>query len=206
MLTKFRSKLKPIYEPLAKIIARHLKDPNIITLTGLVISFGVPLSTAIGLVSLALLLLIISAYMDVLDGAVARISGRITRFGAVLDSFSDRVTEFNYLLALAILGLSPYVAMTMLTLSFLISYLRSKGELQGIRMEGVGVLERGERILMIMIMFAVFMLGKPIFNTAITQKVITVIATIFISLCIVTIVQRLYHIYRCSLRSGSQQQ
>jgi len=198
MLTKFRNKLKPIYEPLARIIAKHLRNPNIVTLIGLVISFGVPLSAAMGLVSLSLSLLIISAYMDVLDGAIARISGRVSRFGAVLDSFSDRVTEFNYLFALAILGLSPYLAMVMLTLSFLISYLRSKGELQGIRMEGVGILERSERILIVMSMFAVFMLRKSVFSITIARSIITIIAIVFISLCIITIAQRLYHIYRCS--------
>jgi len=87
--------------------------------------------------------------------------------------------------------------MVMLTLSFLISYLRSKGELQGVRMEGVGILERGERILMIMSMFTVFMLRELVFDTTIAQNIVTVIAMAFISLCIITIAQRLYHIYRC---------
>ena len=198
MLTRLRSKLKPVYEPIARIVAKHLRNPNIITLTGLIISFGVPISAAMGLVSLALLLLITSAYMDILDGAVARVLGRVSRFGAILDSFSDRVTEFNYLFALAILGLSPYLAMIMLTLSFLISYLRSKGELQGIRMEGVGILERGERILILISMFTIFMLGKLVFDATVAQNIITVIAMVFISLCIITIAQRLYHIYRHS--------
>jgi len=182
---------------MARVVAKRLGDPNIITLTGLIVSFGVPLSAAMGSVPLALLFLIISAYMDVLDGAVARILGRVSRFGAVLDSLSDRVTEFNYLFALTILGLSPYLTMVMLTLSFLISYLRSKGELQGVRMEGVGILERGERILMIMSMFTVFMLRELVFDTTIAQNIVTVIAMAFISLCIITIAQRLYHIYRC---------
>ena len=198
MLTRLRSKLKPVYEPIARIVAKHLRNPNIITLTGLIISFGVPISAAMGLVSLALLLLITSAYMDILDGAVARVLGRVSRFGAILDSFSDRVTEFNYLFALAILGLSPYLVMIMLTLSFLISYLRSKGELQGIRMEGVGILERGERILILISMFTIFMLGKLVFDATVAQNVIIVIAMVFISLCIITIAQRLYHIYRHS--------
>ena len=198
MLTRLRGKLKPVYEPIARIVAKHLGNPNIITLTGLIVSFGVPISAAMGLVSLALLLLITSAYMDILDGAVARVLGRVSRFGAILDSFSDRVTEFNYLFALAILGLSPYLAMIMLTLSFLISYLRSKGELQGIRMEGVGILERGERILILISMFTIFMLGKLVFDTTVAQNVIIVIAMVFISLCIITIAQRLYHIYRHS--------
>jgi len=197
MLTRFRNRFKPVYEPMARVVAKRLGDPNIITLTGLIVSFGVPLSAAMGSVPLALLFLIISAYMDVLDGAVARILGRVSRFGAVLDSLSDRVTEFNYLFALTILGLSPYLTMVMLTLSFLISYLRSKGELQGVRMEGVGILERGERILMIMSMFTVFMLRELVFDTTIAQNIVTVIAMAFISLCIITIAQRLYHIYRC---------
>ena len=197
MLTRFRNRFKPVYEPMARVVAKRLGDPNIITLTGLIVSFGVPLSAAMSSVPLALLFLIISAYMDVLDGAVARILGRVSRFGAVLDSLSDRVTEFNYLFALTILGLSPYLTMVMLTLSFLISYLRSKGELQGVRMEGVGILERGERILMIMSMFTVFMLRDLVFDTTIAQNIVTVIAMAFISLCIITIAQRLYHIYRC---------
>ncbi len=195
LLTRFRKSFRFATEVPASIIARVLKNPNIITVIGLAISFGVPIAACYHHPALALVLLLVSSYMDALDGALARITGRVTRFGAILDSFSDRIEEFNYIIALSILGLNPYLAMIMMALSFSISYLRAHGELRGVKMEGVGLFERGERILMIAIMLILFVtnLGKT--NLVDKLSVINVVAFIYSALCFVTVLQRLVHIY-----------
>ncbi len=133
--------------------------------------------------------------MDALDGALARITGKVTRFGAVLDSFSDRIEEFNYIISLSILGLNPYLAMIMMLLSFSISYLRAHGELRGVKMEGVGLFERGERIVMITIMLILFTANLSDINLLDGLSIVNITALIYSALCFVTILQRLAYIY-----------
>lgn len=195
MLTRFRKSFRFATEVPAQIIARVLKNPNVITVIGLVLSFGVPIAAYYHHSMLALALLLISSYMDALDGALARITGRVTRFGAVLDSFSDRIEEFNYIIALSILGLNPYLAMIMMLLSFSISYLRAHGELRGVKMEGVGLFERGERIVMITIMLILFAANLSDIILLDGLNIVNTTALIYSGLCFVTVLQRLTHIY-----------
>ncbi len=195
MLTRFRKSFRFATEVPAQIIARVLKNPNIITIIGLVLSFGVPIAAYYHYSMLALVLLLISSYMDALDGALARITGRVTRFGAVLDSFSDRIEEFNYIIALSMLGLNTYLAMIMMLLSFSISYLRAHGELRGVKMEGVGLFERGERIVMIALMLVLFATNLSDIILLDELNTANAVALIYSALCFVTILQRLVHIY-----------
>jgi len=195
LLTRFRKSFRFATEVPAKVVSKVLKNPNIITATGLLLSFGVIIAAYYRHTVLALILLLVSSYMDALDGSLARITGRVTKFGAVLDSFSDRVEEFNYIIALSLLGLNTYLAMVMIVLSFSISYLRAHGELRGIKMEGIGLFERGERIVMIAIIMTLFVLD--IGNIILLEglSIANVVGLIYSALCLITVLQRLIHIY-----------
>jgi CDP-diacylglycerol---glycerol-3-phosphate 3-phosphatidyltransferase len=133
-------------------------NPNIITLTALFFSLlCVPLvildrhvlaGTALG----------VSGFFDLLDGAIARQTGRVTPFGGFLDSVLDRYAD----LAVA-LGIFIYFSMRgenlWATLTFvaaigtaLIPYIRARAEAAGIECKS-GLLERPERTMLLVIGF-----------------------------------------------------
>jgi len=103
--------------------------------------------------------LLASALCDLFDGAVARAGGRSgTRFGAALDSSLDRYGEglvFGAILAyLATAGLGLIlIALALLAGvgSFMVSYVRARSEGLGIPCE-VGILERPERLLLLLVL------------------------------------------------------
>jgi len=124
-------------------------DPNAITLLSLALSVSVTAAALLALPPLlAALLLLLSASLDALDGYVARRSGKVTKFGAFLDSTVDRVSDALHTYALHLYGvLELQAAYAMLALEFLVSYTRARAESLGINLGGVGLMERGERVL-----------------------------------------------------------
>jgi CDP-diacylglycerol--glycerol-3-phosphate 3-phosphatidyltransferase len=97
---------------------------------------------------------VIGSLLDILDGALARAGGKVTPFGAFIDSTTDRVGEAFMLgaiaLALARDGNETALAFTFAALagSFLVSYTRSKAETLGLRGD-VGIGSRAERVVVI---------------------------------------------------------
>ena len=99
---------------------------------------------------LAPTLLIVSGFCDALDGIMARTLGMQSTFGAFLDSLLDRYGEVFVLLGIIGGGLcDPSVGILALAGSLLVSYSRARAEGEGVKMEGIGLFERGERILLI---------------------------------------------------------
>ncbi len=100
------------------------------------------------------LLFLAGSLLDVLDGALARQSGRGTPFGAFLDSTTDRVGEAAMLGAIAIVfardgnEFALGAAFAAMTASFLVSYTRSKAEGLGLKGD-VGIGSRAERVAVI---------------------------------------------------------
>jgi archaetidylinositol phosphate synthase len=121
-----------------------------------VVIIGTPLvvTTRSGLVFAVIVL--VSGFLDAVDGAVARVSGMSSLRGALLDSLIDRACEAFYALYMLILGLNPLVVLVFLSLSFIASYLRARGESLGISLLGVGLMERAERLIGLVIMAIVF--------------------------------------------------
>ena len=118
-----------ITKPLAKIRI----SPNGLTIFGLV--FGVLLylnSQSIW----APILLVLSLICDGLDGSLAIITGKSSKWGAILDSVIDRLTEVFWVLALYSLGINLNLLIAVLILSTVQEYLRA-------RAGGVGVVEVG---------------------------------------------------------------
>ncbi len=99
------------------------------------------------------LVLLVNAF-DMLDGALARVQNRQTRFGAFLDSTLDRYSEGALLFGVAALylrrghPLAAALAWIALVGSFMVSYARARAEGLGLDAE-VGVLARPERILLL---------------------------------------------------------
>ena len=100
------------------------------------------------------LLFVIGSVLDILDGALARRSGKGTPFGAFLDSTTDRMSEGFMLGAIALVfardGDLLAVAMTFAAVggSFLVSYTRARAEALGLKGD-VGIGSRAERVVVI---------------------------------------------------------
>ncbi|MGQ9478808.1 MAG: CDP-alcohol phosphatidyltransferase family protein [Thermoproteota archaeon] len=95
--------------------------------------------------------ILFSGLFDVLDGIVARITGRTSGFGGTLDALVDRYTEFFYILGPALGGYVDwslaYVAMFSIIAS---SYVRARAEsVGGMKDASIGILERVEKIIII---------------------------------------------------------
>ena len=74
------------------LAAGHI-NPNILTLIGVSLNVGCGLLFGFGEFFWAGIVLIIANLFDMLDGQVARLSGRVTRFGGFLDSSLDRLSD-----------------------------------------------------------------------------------------------------------------
>ncbi len=128
--------------------------PNIVTVLGLVPAVLGGLAFARGEVRLGGLFLLISGMMDMLDGAVARVSGGESKFGALLDSTIDRYAEIAVYLGLAVLYRDSALVLTGVILalcgSLMVSYVKARAEGLGLTCN-VGMLQRPERLIILMV-------------------------------------------------------
>jgi phosphatidylglycerophosphate synthase len=103
---------------------------------------------------LGAVLFVVGSVLDILDGALARFSGKATPFGAFVDSTTDRISEGFMLGAIALVlardGSELGIGLTLAALagSFLVSYTRARAEALGLRGD-VGIGSRAERVVVI---------------------------------------------------------
>jgi len=139
---------------------------------------------------LAPILLLISGFCDALDGALARTYGETTTFGGFLDSLLDRYADAFVLCGIILGGLChPFWGLTALTGSLLVSYVRAKAEAKEVKMEAVGVTERAERILIIVI---------ASFLTIVWLEALSWGVIVLAILANLTVLQRAIHFYKAS--------
>ena len=173
--------------PIARWLARTGVTPNLLTTIGLVINLISAVVVATGDFLAGGLLVLFSGLFDLLDGAVARHTGKVTKFGALFDSTVDRITEGALFFALAWYylpqGKSLEVLLAFLAMvgSFLISYIRARAEGLGIECK-VGVFTRAERV-------AIIVLGL-LFNQMFIALLLLAVLTF------VTVVERMVHVWR----------
>jgi len=189
MLSRIRRLIEPLTLRIGMWLGSYGAEPNILTLIGLLLSITVPIFVYYSLLTISLILVVLSALFDYLDGAVAKALNKRSSFGAFLDSFSDRVSDFCYSIALWLAGINALYIMIYITTSYLISYIRARAEALGIRLEGVGIMERGERVIITIAVYAVIILTE-------SATIPTYIIVVMIFLNLVTIIQRIYHTYR----------
>jgi archaetidylinositol phosphate synthase len=102
---------------------------------------------------LAALLILVSGFMDVVDGLVARLSEKTSKRGAFLDSTLDRIGEVAIYAGIAVAGIvNPVIVILTLSASLLVSYIRARGESLNVNLRGVGIGERSERLLVLAIL------------------------------------------------------
>jgi archaetidylinositol phosphate synthase len=180
LITKLRKQSKKLLTPIARALSRSGVSPNVITSIGLILSMIYALVIYLTRNPLVgVLIIVISSFMDALDGEVARVLGKASPLGAFLDSSFDRLEDTFFITPLVFFGFSPFLVSILIGLSLTISYLRAKAELVGYKMEGRGIIERGERIIAIVIILIALYLNKEIsmilFYALIILSIVTVI-------------------------------
>jgi phosphatidylglycerophosphate synthase len=113
---------------------------------------------------LAVALVIASGVLDNLDGAVAVLTSRTTRWGFVLDSLCDRISDAAYAAALAVAGAPAALAVTGAALAWLHEYVRARAAVAG--MPEVGIVTVSERPTRV-IVTAMFLLGAGLFPSSV---------------------------------------
>jgi phosphatidylglycerophosphate synthase len=176
----------PFDKPLENIAKKIPLSPNAITFTGFIVTLiaAVVLS---GDLFLGGVMVLGGGLFDILDGVVARVNGKSSRFGAFLDSVLDRYSDAFILLGIGwnlfhrsnLMGV--VLCLGTLVGAFLISYSRARAEGLGENCSK-GLLERPERV--ILISFG-----------AITGFIIPVL-WVLVVLTHFTVLQRVYHVWR----------
>ena len=133
--------------------------PNILTAIGVCINVGCGVLFGFGEFFWAGIVLIVANLFDMLDGNVARLTGKITRFGGFLDSSLDRLSDMVLFLGIIVFyaGNRPehsllcvFLAGVGLIGSVMVSYTTARSEGFGVK-ANVGFLQRPERIVLLII-------------------------------------------------------
>ena len=157
VLNNLRDALKPTLEKIGRGFASTGLSPNFWTAVSLAFALVAAAIYALdGAVEFGLILggvlLLISGFFDMVDGQVARVTGKTSPKGSYLDSMFDKIAEVAIFLGILIGGYAePYLVLLAITLSLLVSYARAKSELIHIKLQGIGIGERAERLLVIAI-------------------------------------------------------
>ncbi len=190
MLTKLKAKVQSAIAAQAELTSKAGLTPNAVSFIGIVLALFAALAYAMGreMLPLAAVLLLLSGYCDVLDGAMARICKKATPLGGFLDSLLDRYADSAVFIGIILSGLCHFLWVSMaLAGSLLVSYTRARAESINIKMESVGLAERAERILII---FFASIAGY--FWTEALEAGIILLA----ALTNLTVVQRSFHVYK----------
>ncbi len=142
---------------LGEALARWGLTPNLLTAVGLLLNLLVAAVIASGSLRVGGVLLLVASGFDMLDGAVARATGTVTKFGGFLDSTIDRYSEslvyggvLVYLLGTDDFRTGSLLVFVATAGSLLISYARARAEAGGFK-ASVGLLARPERVLILAI-------------------------------------------------------
>lgn len=141
-------------QPIGAHIRRTGVSADQLTAAGLVMATAASVTIAGGFLRAGLILVAVTASLDVVDGAVAKASGTASPRGAFFDSVADRASD-----ALLLGGVAWYLATTqpgrvailplaVLAVSMLVSYERAKAEALGFEARG-GLMERAERLILL---------------------------------------------------------
>jgi CDP-diacylglycerol--glycerol-3-phosphate 3-phosphatidyltransferase len=188
---KIRDGWDRLMRPVGKALARTPLTPNTITVLGVGLQVVVTWQIVTGHILVAGLLGIVSGFADAFDGAVAKAKGVTSKFGAFLDSTTDRLADGMIFGAVAWLyGVAPdvpgrdepwvaAVALGTLVVSFLVSYVKSRAEALGFECN-VGLVERAERLVLI--------------NAGLIFDVVPPVLVGLFVLSVVTFFQRVFHV------------
>lgn len=194
-----RALFTAIFTPLARLLLRMRVSPDAVTMAG---TLGV-CAGALGYFPRGELLwgtLVIApfAFTDLVDGTMARLSGRTSAWGAFLDSTMDRVGDGAIFGGLILFFTGPgdsmldaALALACLVLGFVTSYAKARAEGLGLECN-VGIAERADRLVAVLVATGLVGLGLP-------RWVLTAVLALLALAGLVTVLQRVLLVRRLTL-------
>lgn len=138
-----------LIDPLSRVLARARVHPHVLTVTGFILALVAANFFRIDHFFWAGIFIILAGTCDVLDGRLARDTGKGSAYGALFDSTVDRYTEIALFLGLAWYYAQSRITMLIILLamagSLLVSYTRARSEGLGLECK-VGIVQRQHRI------------------------------------------------------------
>jgi len=174
-----------------RVLARTPVTPNFLSWAGFILALGAAALIVTGYPLAAGIVVLVAGFFDILDGALARRTKRVTPFGAVLDATLDRLSEGVILLAiLAVYAIQPSLLGVLLVgaaliSSQLVSYIRARAEAQGLECKG-GIFTRAERVV-------ILALGLLL---SYFTPALTIALAIIVVFSLVTVIQRVVYVWR----------
>ncbi|MFX1487260.1 MAG: CDP-alcohol phosphatidyltransferase family protein [Promethearchaeota archaeon] len=189
--------------PVGRALSKIGLTPNTATAISLVISILCCILFAFGALIWGLILILLTGFVDMLDGAIARATNAATRFGAVWDHLLDRYAEFLIILGLILGGfvwwLWGFFAFFSMVMA---SFIRAKAEsVGGLEKCNVGIAERQEKLILIIIGI-ILVYVWPAFNI-LNQSILEIFIILVGVLSQITVIQRLVYTWRRT--EGSRQ-
>jgi len=178
--------------PVAKVLAHTPLTPNVISCIGFILTCVAAFVTANQYFLWGGIGMLVAGIMDSFDGALARYTGRESRFGAILDSTLDRFSEgvvlvsVMYVMACRELEWGVVLGGVTLLMSFAVSYIRARAEGMGVECSE-GWFTRTERVIVIAV-------GLIISQFTITGIIIAMSVVVVFSF--ITMIQRLFVVWR----------
>jgi CDP-diacylglycerol---glycerol-3-phosphate 3-phosphatidyltransferase len=194
---KIGHRLDPVFISVYRFIFRNkVVAPNTVSIAGTLFGFLAAFLVYFEHPVLGAVSFLIAGFLDILDGAIARGSGRVTRFGGFFDSVLDRYTDLSVMGAIifvyvrhnqfdyALIGFIAAIGCA------LIPYARARAEAASISCK-TGVLERPERTLLLLIgLFMPFLLNYIVIVLAVLTHV--------------TVIQRMVHVWKEVKKMGDR--
>jgi phosphatidylglycerophosphate synthase len=165
MLGHYKAPLHRVFDPVARLLLRMGARPNHMTVLGLGVSVAAAYVFSVGRLRWGAVLLAVAGLFDFFDGAVARLAGSDSDYGAFLDSVVDRYSDVAVLLGILVYyqqrNDTTGAVLTMATLAgtVMTSYTKARAQSIGVRCD-IGVIERPERLI-VLIAGATFHLLTP---------------------------------------------
>jgi len=197
MLNRYaRAFATKLLTPVARLFLKLGISPDIVTIVG---TFGVCLGALVFYPRHEFfwgsLVCGVFALSDSLDGVMARLSGRSTKWGAYLDSTLDRVADSAIFGGLVLWysggGSRPYLAalaLACLILGSVVSYAKARAEGLGMT-ANVGIADRAKRVVVVLLATGLVGLGVP-------EVLLTVVLALLALASLITVVQRMLEVRR----------
>lgn len=192
-LDGFHSRGRAILAPIIRLLSSMGVSPSAVTVSGLLVCLGAAGLAWKGLYWQAGVTMIVGSLFDALDGGIARLTGKVSKAGAALDSSLDRVAESALFIAI-LAGRAGsehvtllYAASLAMAGSFMVSYVRARSEGLGIRCD-VGFFTRTERLAVMIV---------ALLSAGVGGSVALLVGCVVVALgAWITAVQRLITVYR----------
>ena len=188
MLSRLQFLVEGLFQSSSKLFHKVGLSPNSLTVIGFMLSLVAATFYWGGLSGWewpgVILVLVIGSFFDAVDGAMARKYAKVSKFGGVLDSVLDRIAEIAlYVGLLAGSLIQPWIGIWALSAALMVSYVRARVSVEGVTLKGVGVAERPERLLILIIATLFWPLSSSILSVGVL--LVAVLSSI-------TVVSRVY--------------